>query len=64
MDILKELFGTCDELQINKSLFGSEVGHVESLNMGLGGLRAVKFTVYTFSIIAWGGHSHTHPVSS
>ena len=39
MDILKELFGTSDELQINKSLFGSEVGHVESLNMGLGELR-------------------------
>ena len=32
----------CDELQINKSLFGSEVGHVESLNMGLGGLPAVQ----------------------
>jgi len=42
MDILKELFGTCDGLQINKSLFGSEVGHVESLNMGLGGIRAVQ----------------------
>ncbi len=27
MDLLKELFGGCDELQINKSLFGSEVGH-------------------------------------
>lgn len=39
MDILKELFGTSDELQINKSLFGSEVGHVESLNMGLGELQ-------------------------
>jgi len=26
MDILKELFGTCDELQIIKSLFGSGSG--------------------------------------
>ncbi len=27
MDILKELFGGCDELQINKTLFGADVGH-------------------------------------
>jgi len=64
VDILKELFGTCDELQINKSLFGSEVGHVESLNMALGGLRAVKFYCIHFFYIARGGHSNTHPVSS
>jgi len=54
MDILKELFGTCDELQINKSLFGSEVGHVESLNMGLGGLRALKFYCIHFVLYCKG----------
>ena len=35
MDILKELFGTSDELQISKSLFGGEVS-ASSEELGLG----------------------------
>ena len=35
MDILKELFGTSDELQINKSLFGSETSSAP-VDLGLG----------------------------
>ena len=36
MDILKELFGTSDELQISKSLFGGDGGS-GSEELGLGG---------------------------
>ena len=34
MDILKELFGTCDELHISKALFGTDSGsgQVEALS--------------------------------
>ena len=35
MDILKELFGTSDELQISKSLFGSDAPST-SVELGLG----------------------------
>ena len=35
MDILKDLFGTSDELQINKSLFGSDTSSAP-VELGLG----------------------------
>lgn len=35
MDILKDLFGTSDELQINKSLFGSDTSSTP-VELGLG----------------------------
>ena len=36
MDILKELFGTSDELQISKSLFGSDAPHAATEELVLG----------------------------
>lgn len=46
MDILKELFGTSDELQINKSLFGGDSGS-STVDLGLGTLL-ILLTTPTF----------------
>ena len=48
MDILKELFGTSDELQISKSLFGGDGGAgSEELVLGTPSLAPVSVSIRT-----------------